>query len=139
MNKVTIQRYPSTDQGTLGAVFVEDARFSYSLELPDRDNQKTYSRIPPGIYECVWRKSPRFGWTYYIKDVPGRSWILCHAGNLAGDRKKGLKTNTYGCILLGSRFGFIKNQLAVLLSRTAIRKFTQRLQREPFLLEVRDA
>jgi len=45
--------------------------------------------------------SPRFGETFEIKDVPGRSHILFHTGNTVED--------TQGCILLGRSLWNAKN------------------------------
>lgn len=60
-------------------------------------NRRQKSAIPVGTYQCVKRVSPRFGPTFEITGVPGRSAILFHAGNTEED--------TLGCVLLGERFG----------------------------------
>jgi hypothetical protein len=67
-----------------------------ALELPDRDNKVRISRIRAGVYCCEKRWSKKYGWHYHVTDVEGRTWILIHVGNY--------KTDTTGCILLGSDF-----------------------------------
>ena len=66
------------------------------LELPDLGNQKFISRIPAGTYEVIKSNSPRYGLSFHIKAVFGRTHILIHAGNY--------KKDTKGCILLGATF-----------------------------------
>ena len=67
-----------------------------SLELPDKGNQKSISRIPLGKYICELRWSSKFSWHFHVTDVDSRSWILIHIGNYY--------TQIRGCILLGSDF-----------------------------------
>jgi len=79
-----------------------DARYScwecWALELPWEQNRNRKSCIPPepgenGVYRFERHESPQFGRCIWIKDVPGRSEILIHAGNYVSD--------TAGCILVG--------------------------------------
>ena len=136
MNRAVLVRDLGDDQGTLGAVYVNHKRFCFSIELPDRDNISNYSRIPAGTYECVWHKSPKFGWCYLIKGVPGRSFILIHPANWAGDSKLGFKCNLHGCIGLGLRRGRLAGQKAVLASRLAVNKFNRMMGKQPFMLTI---
>jgi len=76
-----------------------------------------------------------------VHDVPGRSSILIHPGNLAGDAEVGLDTHTQGCILVGERFGLFANsrglmQRAVVVSRPAARTLHNAMRERPFALEV---
>jgi hypothetical protein len=66
----------------------------------------------------------------------GRTYILIHSGNWAGDVSKDLNTHTNGCILLGMKRGYLAGQRAVLMSRTAIRKFMDRLDGANFKLHI---
>src|SRR3990167_3173439 len=97
---VTLQRWPHSAQGTPGRLVLDGAPIAYSMELPDRANRPNVSRIPSGMYRCTWHRSPRFGWVYLVRDVPGRSLILIHPGNFAGDVRQGFITHSHGCILL---------------------------------------
>lgn len=67
-----------------------------ALELPDRDNKNSISRIPAGRYICKLRFSPKYKWHYHILDVEGRSLILLHFGNYY--------FSTRGCVLVGNAF-----------------------------------
>jgi len=82
------------------------------------------------------RLSPKFGWVYHVTDVYGRTWILTHSGNLAGDRTRGYTTHTYGCILMGTYLGRLNGQRAVLLSRPTLRRFIAYMDRRDFELEI---
>ena len=116
--------------GTLGELELE-AFSCVTMEPPWADNRPNVSCIPPGEYPCHWHKSPRYGWVYAVLEVPGRSHILIHPGNIV--------THTKGCILPGRRVGAIGGMPAVLVSRAATRSLFDAAMREPFTLEVRDA
>ncbi len=123
---VYLTRDKSTPQGTTGILSM--LGFSaYTIELPWRDNQRSISCIPVGRYPCRRVVSPKFGRTFEVCKVPRRSAILFHSGNFAGDTKMGYRTNSYGCILVGSHIGVLDKQLAVLSSRPAVRRFFEAL------------
>ena len=122
--------------GTLGILIVDGAIVAYTMEPPDKDNKPNLSCIPAGKYDCVWHKSPRYGWVYMVTKVSGRAWILSHPGNYGGDRAKGWKTHTLGCILLGKYRGVLGKQRAVLCSRPTVRKFTELMNKETFNLTI---
>lgn len=67
-----------------------------ALELPDRNNLTSISRIPAGKYVCKLRWSSKYKWHFILEDVEGRSYILIHFGNYYRD--------TRGCILVGNAF-----------------------------------
>jgi len=77
----------------------------------------------------MWSK--KFGRVVRLSDVPGRSDILIHSGNLAGDVIKGFNTHSAGCILLGEGRGYLGEQKAVLSSRTAVRKAMDLIMQTP--------
>lgn len=137
MNNVTILRIRRSDHGTEGVLVFDDFR-CFTLELPWKENAKNISCIPAGEYDVTIRQSPRFGRVYWVLKVEGRTYILVHSGNWAGDEELGLKSHTNGCILLGTKRGYLAGQRAVLLSRRAIRKFMDKLQGEDFKLRVID-
>jgi len=140
MRAVVLFRDPSTDAGTFGRVFVDFKPFCHSVELPDRGNAPNVSCIlPVGTYRCVWHRSPRFGWCYLVTGVPGRSHILIHAANWAGDRALGYRSDLRGCIALGVKRGRLAGQPAVLASRLAVRKFNRVMNRQPFNLMIMEA
>lgn len=99
MYLVTICREPSKHGSTFGTLRIYDHEFDLiyaclTLELPFRQNEKNYSSIPLGRYECTFRESARFGAHFQILDVPNRDFILIHFGNYVHD--------TSGCILVGN-------------------------------------
>lgn len=139
MNNVFLTRAYSSVDGTLGQVRIgaDPKLFCYSIELPWRDNMPTESCIPTGVYTCEVVKSPRFKRELYeVKNVPGRSNILIHVGNIAGDIHRGRGTDSQGCILLGMRRSTIRAQDAVLDSRLAVQKFMDTLQNKEFMLHI---
>lgn len=69
------------------------------LELPDRGNQRSISRVNAGTYKCVLRWSQKYGWHFILLDVDGRDYILIHIGNYY--------TSTRGCLIVGNNFADI--------------------------------
>ncbi len=137
MKEVQLIRSESSEQGTFGALA---GMGIWIAEPPDRGNLVGRSCIPAGEYLCHWQKSPRYGWCYQVCDVPGRTRILIHPGNLAGDKEKGLKTHTLGCLLPGKRLGRLtvrgKNQRAVLNSRTACHLIEREFNKDDFIINI---
>lgn len=123
---------PSATEPTFG--LLEDglgAHLLVTLERPWRNNEVGVSCIPLGTYRCVRTDSPHFGDTFEVL-VEGRSHILFHSGNIDAD--------THGCIILGTHFGTLDGQPAVLESKTAREQFMQSLVGvNEFSLEVRPA
>lgn len=66
----------------------------YTLELADKENKRSISCIPAGVYKVIKRISPRFGQHFHLQNVPDRELILIHVGNYY--------RNTNGCILVGT-------------------------------------
>jgi len=105
MPDLALRRIQSPKQtvGILSVIDADgDARYScwecWALELPWEQNRNRKSCIPPepgenGVFKFERHESPQFGRCIWIKDVPGRSEILIHAGNYVSD--------TAGCILVG--------------------------------------
>lgn len=93
---LTLKRIAARDDGTFGVLLADGNPFAVTLERPWRDNRKGESCIPEGEYTCVRVNSPKFGLTWMVKDVPGRSEILFHAGNVFAD--------SHGCILVAEKY-----------------------------------
>lgn len=109
------------------------------MELPDRNNTPNRSRILPGLYLCKYlprSASGKYKDVYHVTQVSGRSGILQHPGNVAGDTTKGYKSHSWGCQLPALRLGKLYNQLAGLGSRAALRKLHAVTGRQDFYLEV---
>lgn len=111
MLRLTIDRGPSTDEGTFGSASIASISFE-SLELPWRDNRHNLSCIPPGVYTAKLINGasvgrPAFGMVYELQSVPGRTGILLHRANWAGDVEKGYHSDLEGCITIGESTGIL--------------------------------
>lgn len=130
-------RGDSDDQGTIGRLMSFEDDFScYTIELPWRDNMKSISCIPDGMYVCEIRQSPKFGTTFHVTNVEGRKYVLMHSGNFAGDVYKGYKTHSHGCILLGRKAVVMCGQKAVTNSRTTMGEFMRVMGADEFNLHI---
>jgi hypothetical protein len=133
---LSIERFATGDQGTQSNIRLDGVTWA-GLELPWRDNRPDYSCIPSGAYKAALLFSPRFGRPlYHLLAVPGRSQILIHVGNWAGDVTKGYHSDVEGCILVGHAHGHlsvagITGQIAVLSSSTAVSEFMAVARGEP--------
>lgn len=137
MKAATLQRTDTSDEGTFGILTMEGGPELLTLEPPWRDNRKGYSCLPPGEYECLWHDSPHFGWVYKLQGTYPRTEVLIHAGNWAGDRIKGRKTDSQCCILLGLHRARLDHQQAVTMSRAAVGRLSDHFEREPFKLTIK--
>lgn len=108
-------RLEESDAGTFGVLKVNKQVFCVTLEPRDAENATGKSSVPAQQYACRRVNSPSFGRTYQVLGVPGRSDILLHPGNTAGD--------TAGCILLAEHFGKLGGSRAVLNSGATFREF----------------
>ena len=139
--RVTLTRGPSTSHGTFGVLqFGSDS--VKTLELPWRDNRPQRSCIPAGTYRVSIVNSPKFGRVYGVQGVKGRSSILIHPANFAGDVDLGYTSQLHGCVSLHTRSGLMRNkagnmQLAGLVSVPAVRKFMEWANGRPFTLEIK--
>jgi len=133
-------RSPSTDEGTFGTLSF-GGQVVRSLELPWRDNARQRSCIPRGTYRCAIVQSPKFGRVYEVKGVPGRTAVLIHPANFAGDIDLGYTTNLQGCIAPCEQVGQMRNaagrmQRAGLVSRPAVSRLMSWAGGQPFELEI---
>ena len=96
----------------------------FMLELPDRDNAFSVSRINSGVYHCVKRNSAKYGDHFHVLDVEDRDYILIHAGNFY--------YNTRGCLLPGDSLADINNDgfRDVLNSRRTLDRMLEMLPNE---------
>lgn len=108
-------RLEKSDEGTFGVLKLDGKVYCVTLEPEDKDNAQGVSCIPEGTYRCKRVDSPRFGNTFEITNVPGRSHILLHPGNLEDD--------TQGCVLLGKHFGFLRHKRGVMNSGATFKAF----------------
>ena len=112
---VEITRLEESSAGTIGVLRLNKRLVCLTLEPPDRENEKNVSSIPAQQYTCSRVRSNRYGETFEVRDVPGRSAVLFHPGNVASD--------TMGCFLLGKHVGTLRGDRAVLASGKAFQEF----------------
>ncbi len=89
-------RVGSSNRGTFGVLRHDQIPFALTLERPWVDNQANVSCIPVGHYTCQRMRSPKFGDTFEVTQVPNRSHVLFHKGNTVDE--------THGCILVAEEF-----------------------------------
>ena len=95
----------SEKDGTFGMLRIGKALFCATLEPPDRFNAVGTSCIPAQQYFCDRYSSAKFLNTFIVRNVPGRSGILFHAGNTV--------KNTQGCILLGETIAKLRGDCGI--------------------------
>ena len=100
---------------TYGVLLQGEIPFAVTLERPWLDNRPMESCIPAGAYECRRVASPKFGNTFEVTGVPGRSAILFHRGNLADD--------SLGCILVGEQFNPVLGKPGIAASKEGFAEF----------------
>lgn len=98
-------RVASLADCTLGVLLDDDVPFCVTLERPWKDNQRNISCIPADGYICKRVDSPKFGDTFEVQKVPGRSLIRIHSVNIPKD--------THGCIGLAEMFESMFGEIAI--------------------------
>lgn len=116
MNLIVQRLTKSREIPTFGVILNESQiPFALTLERPWRDNQKGISCILSGAYVCKRVNSPKFGITFEVLNVFGRSEILFHKGNIQED--------SHGCILIGEQFGVLSSEPAILAAKEGFEEF----------------
>lgn len=95
--KIEVLRTIDNGKQTNGVLYVvKDNKIlfeCFTLELPWKDNQRRVSCIPEGEYKAIKHRSPKFGDSVWIQNVPNRSEILIHPANYV--------RQLLGCIAVG--------------------------------------
>lgn len=104
MKSLTLVRITENIWGTPGVLFENPDFMVTTMERGWKNNEPTISCIPAYKYLCKRVQSPHFGNTFEVI-VDGRSHILFHKGNW--------QTDSLGCILVGSGYGFLNGQEAI--------------------------
>lgn len=132
MKTLTLIRVSQSEQGTFGVLRDGAIPFAVTLEEPWRDNQPNISCIPTGRYVCQRVDSPKFGNTFEVTNVPGRSHVLLHKGNTLDD--------TQGCILVAEEFADNAGKPVIVSSRRGYDELMSKLVgHDRFDLEIHDA
>jgi len=108
---ITLNRFAKNEYGIFGVLIEDGVPLFTTLEHPDL-------YIPASDYICDRHVSPSQGLVYKVLNVEGRTDILFHVGNT--------KTDTKGCILLGSGIGEVDEFYGITFSKAAFRKFMER-------------
>lgn len=126
---IILRRVAENPDGTFGVLLLDNTPFAVTLEDRWKGNASNISCIPSGDYKAVrcryskeydYQDSPKFGDTFVIENVPGRSKILFHKGNRDED--------TRGCILVAEQFGKLWNNTAILQSKEGFDEFMALMQ-----------
>lgn len=131
--KLLLLRVAYTEIGTFGVLIYNNIPFAVTLERAWSGNKVGTSCIPEGNYKCSRTLSPKFGDTFEVKEVPGRTHILFHKGNLEED--------SHGCILVGEQFEFWSDgRPSILASKHGFEEFLNIFRHDnDFELEIKKA
>ena len=104
---------------TIGNIYRGKELICCTIERPWLGNKPYVSCIPAGTYTIRPAKSPKFGDTYQVCDVVGRTHILFHKANKASE--------LHGCIAPVSSYGIMDFEWAGFDSKPAYNKLMERL------------
>jgi len=121
--RIDLLRVGQSNRGTFGVLRYQQVAFAVTLERPWENNTEDVSSIPSGRYRCRRIRSPRFGHTYEVCDVPNRTHVLFHKGNYL--------TETQGCILVGEEFSGTWDKPFVASSERGFSEFMKLLADAP--------
>lgn len=110
-------RVGQSSRGTFGVIRRGQVPFVLTLERPWVNNEQSLSCIPAGRYRCRRIRSPKFGDTFEIMNVPNRTHVLFHWGNLLED--------TEGCILVGEEFSGTYDKPMIVASKRGFLELMQ--------------
>lgn len=139
MLELDLFRENSADDGTRSTLMIGDVEICNVLELPWRENARGVSCIPPGRYLVTYlprSASGRYKDVYHVQDVPGRTGILIHKGNWAGDESLGFKADSDGCQLPCMAFKRVGGQIMGVNSGDALQALHDVTGRQGFYLQV---
>ena len=71
--------------GTYGTLELPEGSVLKTVERSWKGNEPFTSCIQEGVYTCKRVNSPKFGNTFEVIGVPGRSHILFHVANIPSD------------------------------------------------------
>tara|TARA_R110000751_G_scaffold299695_4_gene411049 strand:- start:491 stop:889 length:399 start_codon:yes stop_codon:yes gene_type:complete len=109
---VILKRDIISNKAILGSLIYNDKEIAKTLENPWLNNIANISCIPDGVYNVISYSGTKYKDVYKLINVKGRTDILIHIGNT--------ESNTQGCILVGDRYGFLKENIAILNSRRTL-------------------
>jgi hypothetical protein len=116
---------------TLGEVVLPGDIIIKTIERPWLNNKRGISCYPEGVYLCKYLRrsaSGKYKRVWHVQNVPGRSGILWHNGNLV--------RHSRGCTIVGMNHGTLGDKPAVLSSRKALNVMRRALNERDFILVV---
>ena len=113
MRYFRLLRVSKIESGIFGVLMDSEVPFCVTVE-----NDKYV--FPNGTYTCRRVNSPRFGNTFEITGIIGRTHILFHKGNWEDDSR--------GCVILGESFEILMGKNGVASSGHAFKEFLKRLE-----------
>jgi hypothetical protein len=126
--KLTLERFASDDDTTIGALYLDGRFFCFTLEDEYRlEKVSAETRIPAGVYNIALRNegsmTKRYGQKFpglhkgmlHLENVPGFEWIYLHIGNT--------DKHTAGCILLGAGARAKPGDMSIQSSKDAYLEF----------------
>jgi hypothetical protein len=112
----------SVNTATIGKLYDESgALICHTIERPWLQNRVNVSCIPAGTYDLKPVNSPKFGLTFEVEAVVGRTHILIHKANRPSE--------LHGCIAPISKFGVFGNEWAGMSSKKAYDKLMSTLDK----------
>lgn len=126
-----LQRTSQSSEGTFGVLHAPDGSLlCHTAELNWDNNNPDTSCIPAAMYNVVPHNSADHPNTWELQNVPNRTGILIHNGNLPLQSSK-------GCICVGMTQGWLGTQMAVLSSMQALNMLRKTLPQN-FSLSILD-
>lgn len=123
MKRLKIKRVVSNEKGVFSVLVYNNAPFAVTAERADLCNTADVSCIPAGKYICRLLPSSRHGMCWHVMNVPNRTDILFHKGNIPSE-------DSEGCVLIGESFDILFDQQAVLNSLHGYNDFMNILMNE---------
>lgn len=123
-----LYRIEKTKECVRGILVLNGEFLCHTLERPWVNNKINISCIPAGKYILAPFTGKEYKRVYQVLDVPGRTNILFHIGNIA--------KNSKGCILPGMRFGMLGDKRAVLYSGKAVNLLRRQLKQDKHTLTI---
>ena len=114
---------------TVGNLYLQNKEICHTIERPWLHNKPNVSCIPAGTYTIEPVDSPKFGLTYEVKDVIGRTHILFHKANRPSELQ--------GCIAPVSEFGVMGKEWAGFGSSDAYHPLMQLMGSDTHTLEIK--
>ena len=126
-----LTRLASIGDSTIGILEDTDGGFSCcTIEREWKNNEPFLSRVPAGVYSVFKHRSPKNGDVFMFdnEDTAPRTYIQIHVANKASELA--------GCVGVGSSFGILDGNVAVLGSRKAMNLLYDKYDK--FMLHVVD-